>query len=40
MWRFRLASLAGNLLLWATLTVGFGLLAAARDRSAAVVPAT
>ena len=39
-WRFRLASLAGNLLLWATLTVGFGLLAAARDRSAAVVPAT
>src|SRR2546426_403450 len=35
-WRFRLASLAGNLLLWAPLTAGFGLLAAAHDRSAAI----
>jgi predicted cobalt transporter CbtA len=32
-WRFRLASLAGNLLLWAVLTVGFALLAAARERA-------
>jgi len=31
-WRFRLASLGGNALLWAVLTVGFGLLAAEATR--------
>lgn len=36
LWRFRLASLSANLLLWATLAVGFGLLAAAHERSAAL----
>jgi predicted cobalt transporter CbtA len=40
LWRFRLASLSGNLVLWATLALGFGLLAAAHDRSAATVPAS
>jgi predicted cobalt transporter CbtA len=38
-WRFRLASLGGNLLLWSVLTVAFGVLAAEavrrRERSAA-----
>lgn len=42
-WRFRLASLGGNALLWAVLSVGFGLVAAeaARHRAApaAVHPA-
>lgn len=32
LWRFRLASLAGNLLLWAVLALGFGALAAAAER--------
>jgi len=31
-WRFRLASLAGNALLWAVLSVGFGVLAAETSR--------
>jgi predicted cobalt transporter CbtA len=31
-WRFRLASLAGNLLLWSLLTTGFGVLAAEATR--------
>jgi predicted cobalt transporter CbtA len=30
LWRFRLASLSGNLLLWTVLALGFGLLAAER----------
>jgi predicted cobalt transporter CbtA len=30
LWRFRLASLGGNLALWAVLTLGFGLLASQR----------
>jgi predicted cobalt transporter CbtA len=36
-WQFRVASLAGNLILWSLLTVGFGLLCAesVRARSAA-----
>ncbi|MEO5680022.1 MAG: CbtA family protein [Acidimicrobiales bacterium] len=38
-WRFRLASLGGNAVLWGVLTVGFGLLAAeaARRRSRSLV---
>ena len=32
LWRFRIASLAGNLLLWAVLALGFALLAAAAER--------
>lgn len=32
LWRFRLASLGGNLVLWSALTLGFGLLAS-RDRA-------
>jgi predicted cobalt transporter CbtA len=35
LWRFRLASLSGNLLLWTVITLGFGLLASASDREAA-----
>lgn len=31
-WRFRLASLGGNLVLWTALTLGFALLARDRDR--------
>lgn len=31
-WRFRVASLGGNLALWAVLTLGFGVLAASRAR--------
>jgi predicted cobalt transporter CbtA len=34
LWRFRLASLGGNLLLWGTLALGFGTLAAAAERRA------
>ncbi|HVF13794.1 MAG TPA: CbtA family protein, partial [Acidimicrobiales bacterium] len=30
LWRFRLASLSGNLLLWTSITLGFGLLASER----------
>jgi predicted cobalt transporter CbtA len=30
LWRFRLASLSGNLLLWTVITLGFGLLASER----------
>ncbi len=30
LWSFRLASLGGNLLLWAVITLGFGLLASER----------
>lgn len=37
-WHFRLASLGGNLLLWAVLSIGFGLLAAER-RSVGQPPA-
>jgi predicted cobalt transporter CbtA len=39
-WRFRLASLGGNLLLWSVLTVGFGVLAAesCRRRATASPP--
>ena len=32
LWRFRIASLGGNLLLWAVLTVTFGALAVRRER--------
>jgi predicted cobalt transporter CbtA len=35
LWRFRIASLGGNLLLWATLTVSFGLAAVRRERALA-----
>ncbi len=31
-WRFRLASLGGNAMLWGVLSIGFGLLAAEADR--------
>jgi predicted cobalt transporter CbtA len=34
LWRFRLASLGGNLLLWGTLAAGFGAAAAAAERRA------
>jgi predicted cobalt transporter CbtA len=33
LWRFRLASLGGNLLLWTVITLGFGMLAAERAPS-------
>jgi len=41
LWRFRLASLGGNVALWSTLTLGFAVLARDRDRqpSVAVAPA-
>ncbi|HZQ79826.1 MAG TPA: CbtA family protein [Acidimicrobiia bacterium] len=40
LWRFRIASLGGNLLLWAVLTVTFGAVAVRRERAlAAAVPA-
>ena len=32
LWRFRIASLGGNLLLWTVLTVGFGAIAVRRER--------
>ena len=35
LWRFRIASLGGNLLLWSVLTVGFGAAAARRERELA-----
>ncbi len=35
LWRFRLASLSGNLLLWAVITLGFGVLAAEGVRAPA-----
>jgi predicted cobalt transporter CbtA len=35
LWRFRIASLGGNLLLWTTLTVSFGLAAVRRERALA-----
>jgi predicted cobalt transporter CbtA len=35
LWRFRIASLGGNLLLWGTLTVSFGLAAVRRERALA-----
>jgi predicted cobalt transporter CbtA len=35
LWRFRIASLGGNLLLWGVLTVGFGAAAARRERELA-----
>ncbi len=38
-WRFRLASLGGNALLWAVLSVGFGMLAAEAARRPASPPA-
>ncbi|HLJ07494.1 MAG TPA: CbtA family protein [Acidimicrobiia bacterium] len=39
LWRFRMASLGGNLLLWAVLTAGFGAAAVRRERElAAPVP--
>jgi hypothetical protein len=34
-WHFRLASLGGNLLLWAVLTFGFGMVASAKERERA-----
>jgi predicted cobalt transporter CbtA len=34
LWRFRIASLAGNLLLWGVLALGFAAVAAAADRRA------
>ncbi len=34
LWSFRLASLSGNLLLWAVIALGFGLLAAERVAAA------
>jgi predicted cobalt transporter CbtA len=34
LWRFRIASLAGNLLLWGTLALGFAALGAAAERRA------
>jgi predicted cobalt transporter CbtA len=33
LWRFRIASLGGNLLLWSVLTVGFGAAAVRRERA-------
>ena len=33
LWRFRIASLGGNLLLWGVLTAGFGVAAARRERA-------
>lgn len=36
-WRFRLASLGGNVALWTVLTLGFGVLA--RDRQSSAIPA-
>lgn len=39
-WQFRVASLAGNLILWSLLTVGFGLLCAESVRRRSAVPAT
>jgi predicted cobalt transporter CbtA len=33
LWRFRIASLGGNLLLWTVLTVGFGAAAVRRERA-------
>jgi hypothetical protein len=40
LWRFRIASLGGNLLLWGVLTAGFGFAAARRERAlAGPVPA-
>jgi predicted cobalt transporter CbtA len=36
LWRFRLASLGGNLLLWAALTLGFGVVASRRRQRVAV----
>ena len=36
LWRFRLASLGGNLLLWGVLALGFGTLAAGAERRARV----
>lgn len=36
LWRFRIASLGGNLLLWGVLTVGFGAAAARRERELSV----
>jgi predicted cobalt transporter CbtA len=39
LWRFRMASLGGNVLLWAVLTAGFGVAAVRRERElAAPVP--
>jgi predicted cobalt transporter CbtA len=35
LWRFRIASLGGNLLLWSVLTVTFGMAAARRERALA-----
>jgi predicted cobalt transporter CbtA len=35
LWRFRIASLGGNLLLWGALTVGFGAAAVRRERELA-----
>jgi predicted cobalt transporter CbtA len=35
LWRFRIASLGGNLLLWGALTVGFGAAAVRRERALA-----
>jgi predicted cobalt transporter CbtA len=35
LWRFRIASLGGNLLLWAVLTVAFGAAAVRRERELA-----
>jgi hypothetical protein len=35
LWRFRLASLGGNLLLWGVLALGFGAAANAAERRAA-----
>lgn len=40
LWRFRLASLGGNLVLWGVLTVGFGVAAAAAERRKVAPPAT
>ena len=40
LWRFRIASLGGNLLLWSVLTVTFGTAAVRRERAlAAPAPA-
>ena len=40
LWRFRLASLGGNLALWTVLALGLGLLATERGPVAAHAPAT
>ena len=39
LWRFRIASLGGNLLLWGVLTATFGAAAVRRERALAAAPA-